>query len=43
MAWTENRISNGGLEGMNNKIKSFPYQAFGFRMAQTFIDIIYHC
>jgi transposase len=43
MAWTENRISNGALEGMNNKIKSLSHRAFGFRKAQTFIDIIYHC
>ena len=43
IAWTENRISNGALEGMNNKIKSLSHRAFGFRKAQTFIDIIYHC
>ena len=43
MAWTRLRISNGALEGMNNKIKSLAHRAFGFRKAQTFIDIIYHC
>jgi transposase len=43
MAWTKTRTSNGALEGMNNKIKSLSHRAFGFRKAQTFIDIIYHC
>lgn len=43
MAWTTQRISNAALEGMNNKIKSLSHRAFGFRKAQTFIDIIYHC
>jgi transposase len=43
MAWTRTRVSNGALEGMNNKIKSLSHCAFGFRKAQTFIDIIYHC
>ena len=43
MAWTRLRISNGALEGMNNKIKSLAHRAFGFRKAHTFIDIIYHC
>lgn len=43
LAWTETRLSNGALEGMNNKIKSISHRAFGFRSAHNFIAAIYHC
>ena len=43
LAWTKLRLSNGALEGMNNKIKSISHRAFGFRSAKTFIAAIYHC
>jgi transposase len=43
LAWTEARISNGAVEGMNNKIKSISHRSFGFRSAANFIAAIYHC
>ncbi|MGH8378399.1 MAG: transposase, partial [Gammaproteobacteria bacterium] len=42
-AWTEQRVSNGAVEGMNNKIKSISHRSFGFRSAKNFIAAIYHC
>ena len=43
LAWTNIRLSNGALEGMNNKIKSISHRSFGFRSAENFIAAIYHC
>jgi transposase len=43
LAWTETRLSNGAVEGMNNKIKSISHRSFGFRSAAYFIAAIYHC
>lgn len=43
LAWTKNRVSNGAVEGMNNKIKSISHRSFGFRSAKNFIAAIYHC
>jgi len=43
LAWTGLRLSNGALEGMNNKIKLVSHRGFGFRSAQHFITAIYHC
>lgn len=43
LAWTKMRLSNGAVEGMNNKIKSISHRSFGFRTAETFIAAIYHC
>jgi hypothetical protein len=37
------RLSNGSVEGMNNKIKSISHRSFGFRSAKHFIAAIYHC
>ena len=33
LAWTDTRLSNGAVEGMNNKIKSISHRSFGFRSA----------
>ena len=41
--WTKLRLSNGAVEGMNNKIKSISHRSFGFRSATHFIAAIYHC
>ena len=41
--WTKTRVSNGAVEGMNNKIKSISHRSFGFRTAENFIAAIYHC
>ena len=43
LSWTKHRVSNGAVEGMNNKIKSISHRSFGFRTAQNFIAAIYHC
>jgi transposase len=43
LAWTKTRVSNGAVEGMNNKIKSISHRSFGFRTAENFIAAIYHC
>ncbi len=37
LAWTKTRLSNGAVEGMNNKIKSISHRSFGFRSAANFI------
>jgi transposase len=43
LPWTNIRVSNGAVEGMNNKIKSISHRSFGFRTAENFIAAIYHC
>jgi len=43
LPWTTLRLSNGAVEGMNNKIKSISHRAFGFRGPENFIAAIYHC
>ena len=43
LPWTRLRLSNGAVEGMNNKIKSISHRSFGFRSATHFIAAIYHC
>jgi transposase len=43
LAWTKTRVSNGAVEGMNNKIKAISHRSFGFRSATNFIAAIYHC
>ena len=43
LSWTSTRLSNGAVEGMNNKIKSISHRSFGFRTASNFIAAIYHC
>ncbi len=43
LPWTKIRLSNGAVEGMNNKIKSISHRSFGFRSAKNFIAAIYHC
>lgn len=42
LAWTRSRVSNGAVEGMNNKIKLVSHRSFGFRDARNFIAAIYH-
>jgi transposase len=37
LSWTEHRVSNSAVEGMNNKIKSISHRSFGFRSAENFI------
>ena len=42
LAWTRIRVTNGALEGMNNKIKLISHRAFGYRTSWTYIANIYH-
>ena len=43
LAWTRLRISNGALEGMNNKVKIISHRAYGYSTSWTYIANIYHC
>ena len=36
-------ITNGAVEGMNNKAKVVSHRCYGFRKAETFITALYHC
>ncbi|MBZ5639914.1 MAG: transposase, partial [Acidobacteriia bacterium] len=42
LAWTQLRVSNGALEGMNNKVKVVSHRAYGYRTTQTYIIAIWH-
>jgi transposase len=41
LVWTKLRVSNGALEGMNNKVIS--HRAYGYRTTWTYIANVYHC
>jgi len=43
LVWTTLRVSNGALEGMNNKVKIISHRAYGYRTTWTYIANIYHC
>jgi transposase len=43
LVWTKLRVSNGALEGLNNKVKVISHRAFGYRTTWTYIANIYHC
>jgi transposase len=43
LAWTRIRVTNGALEGINNKVKVISHRAFGYRTTWTYIANIYHC
>lgn len=42
LAWTRIRVTNGALEGMNNKVKIISHRAYGYRTSWTYIANIYH-
>jgi len=42
LAWTTVRVSNGALEGMNNKVKIISHRAYGFRKTETYMTAIWH-
>jgi transposase len=42
LAWTRLRVSNGALEGMNNKVKVVSHRAYGFRTIDHYIAAIWH-
>jgi transposase len=39
----DERISNGAVEGMNNKAKVVSNRCYGFRTVKTYITALYHC
>jgi len=41
LAWTDLRISNGALEGMNNKVKLVSHRSYGFRNDERYIEAIF--
>jgi transposase len=43
LAYFDERISNGAVEGMNNKAKVVSHRCYGFRTASTYITALYHC
>jgi transposase len=43
LVWTKLRVSNGALDGMNNKVKVISHRAYGYRTTWTYIANIYHC
>ncbi len=43
LAWTKLRVTNGALEGLNNKVKAISHRAFGFRTTWKYMANIYHC
>jgi transposase len=42
LAWTAMPVSNGAVEGMNNKVKVISHRAYGFRKSETYITAIWH-
>jgi transposase len=42
LAWTKLQITNGALEGMNNKVKLVSHRSYGFRNDDRYIEAIYH-
>ena len=42
LAWTKLRLTNGALEGMNNKVKLVSHRSYGFRNDDRYIEAVYH-
>lgn len=42
LRWTQLSVSNGALEGMNNKVKVISHRAYGYRKVETYITAIWH-
>ena len=43
LSYFDERISNGAVEGMNNKAKVVSHRCYGFRTASNYITALYHC
>lgn len=43
LTWFHMPITNGSVEGLNNKAKVVSHKAYGFRTADHFICNLYHC
>lgn len=42
LLWTNLRVANGALEGMNNRVKVVSHRAYGYRTVETYITAIWH-
>lgn len=43
LTYFDEQITNGAVEGMNNKAKVVSHRCYGFRTASTYITALYHC
>lgn len=43
VAWVTWRLSNGRLEGMNNKIRLLSHRSYGLHSAEALISLVYLC
>lgn len=43
LTYFDERITNGAVEGMNNKAKVVSHRCYGFRTAKNYITALYHC
>jgi len=43
LGWVSWRISNGRLEGMNNRIRLLSHRSFGLHSAEALIALVYLC
>jgi transposase len=43
LAFFDQRITNGRVEGLNNKAKVISHRSYGFRTVSTYITALYHC
>lgn len=43
LAAIEHRLSNGRLEGLNNKVRLLSHRAFGFHSAEALLALVYLC
>ena len=43
VAWVDWQISNGRLEGMNNRIRLLSHRSFGLHSARALISLVYLC
>jgi len=43
VGWVDWQISNGRLEGMNNRIRLLSHRSFGLHSAESLISLAYLC
>lgn len=43
LTYFDEKITNGAVEGMNNKAKVVSHRCYGFRTAKNYITALYHC
>ena len=42
LTWCDLRVSNGAVEGMNNKVKAVSHRSYGFRTTENYTTAIWH-